>query len=73
MQWPYNIIVLRILRKIKIRYYWKKTKTWYLPLEKYAAFKYQLLDNPEFEFEIKESKPFVFIKTIADLIEIKFS
>ena len=28
---------------------------------------------PEFEIEEKESKPVVFIKTIADRIEIKFS
>ena len=43
-----------------------------LPLEEYAAFKDQLSDDPEFEFEVKESKPIVFIKTIADRIEIKF-
>ena len=68
MQCPYNIMVLRITRKIKKRYYFKKTKTWYLPLEEYASFKDQLSDNPEFEFEEKESKPVVFIKTIADHI-----
>ena len=55
------------------RYYCRKTKTWYLPLEEYASFKDQLSDYPEFEFEEKESKPVVFIKTIADRIEIKLS
>ena len=30
-------------------------------------------DYPEFEFEEKESKPVVFIKTIAGRIKIKFS
>ena len=73
MQCPYNIKVLRIIRKIKKRYYCKKTKTWYLLLEEYASFKDQLSDYPEFEFEEKESKPVVFIETIADRIEIKFS
>ena len=70
---PYNSKVLRIIRRIKKRYYCKKNKTWYLPLEEYAAFIDQLSDYPEFEIEVKESKPVVFIKTIADRIEIKFS
>ena len=73
LQCPYNSKVLRIIRRIKKRYYCRKTKIWYLPLEEYAAFKDQLSDYPEFEIEVKESKPVVFIKTIADRIEIKFS
>ena len=73
LQCPYNTKVLRIIRRIKKRYYCKNTKAWYLPLEEYAAFKDQLSDYPEFEIEVKESKPVVFIKTIADRIEIKFS
>ena len=73
MQCPYNIKVLRIIRKLQKRYYFRKTLTWYLPLEGYALFKDQLSDYPEFEFEEKESKPIVFIKTIAGRIEIKFS
>ena len=73
LQCAYNSKVLRIIRRIKKRYYCRKTKTWYLPLEEYAAFKDQLSDYPEFEIEVKESKPVVFIKTIADRIEIKFS
>ena len=73
MQCPYNIKVLMIIIKIKKRYYCKKTKTWYLPLKEYEAFKVQLSDYREFEFEVKRSKPVVFIKTIADRIEIEFS
>ena len=73
MQCPYNIKVLRIIRKIKKRYYCKRNKAWCLPLEEFASFKDQLSDYPEFEFKEKESKPVVFIKTIADRIEIKFS
>ena len=57
----------------RLLYLRRKTKTWYLPLDKYASFKDQLSDYPEFEFEEKESKPIVFIKTIAGRIEIKFS
>ena len=72
LQCPYNINVLRIIRKIKKKYYCKKTKIWYLPLEGNESFKDQLSDYPEFEFKEKESKPVVFIKTIADCIEIKF-
>ena len=45
---------------------------WGLP-EEYAAFNDQLSDYSEFKIEVKESKPIVFIKTIADRIEIKFS
>ena len=70
---PYNSKVLRIIRRIKKRYYCRKTEIWYLPLEEYAAFKDQISDYPEFEIEVKESKPVVFIKTSADRIEIKFS
>ena len=57
---PFNKKILKIIRKIKKRYYSKINKTWYLPLE-------------EFEFEVKESKPVVFIKSIGDKIEVKFS
>ena len=49
MQCPYTIKVLRIIKKIKKVYYFKKTQTWYLPLEEYASFKDQLSDYPEFE------------------------
>ena len=73
LQCAYNIKVLKIIRKINKRYYCRKTKTWYFPLEAYATFKDQISVYPEFEIEEKESKPVVFIKTIADRIEIKFS
>ena len=73
MHCPYNIKVLKIIRKINKRYYCRKTKTWYLPLVSYASFKDQLSVYPEFEIEEKESKTVVFIKTIGDRIEIKFS
>ena len=73
MHCPYNIKVLRIIRKINKRYYCRKTKTWFFPLEAYATFKDQISVYTEFEIEEKESKPVVFIKTIADRIEIKFS
>ena len=72
IQFPYNIKVLRIIKKIQKIYYCKKTKIWYFPIEEYATFKDQLSDHPEFEFEVKESKAVVIIKTIADRIEIKF-
>ena len=32
-----------------------------------------LSEDPEYEFEVKESKPVVFIKSIGDKIEVKFS
>ena len=54
MQCPYNIKVLKIIRKINKRYYCRKTKTWYLPLEAYATFKEQISVYPEFEIEEKE-------------------
>ena len=60
MQCPYNIKVLRIIKKIKKRYYFKNTKTWYLPLEEYASFKIQLSDYPEFEFEKKNQNLWCF-------------
>ena len=53
MQCPYNIKVLRIIRKKNKRYYCKKSKTWYSPLEEYAAFKDQLSDYPVFEYKVK--------------------
>ena len=61
---------MKVVRKIQKRYYNKNTKTWYFPIEEYQAFKDSL---PEFEFEATESKTVVFIKTLADTIEIKFS
>ena len=70
---PYNKKILKVIRKIKKRYYSRINKTWYLPLEEYPAFKDFLSEDPEFEFEVKESKPVVFIKSIGDKIEVKFS
>ena len=70
---PYNKKLLKVIRKIKKRYYSRINKTWYLPLEEYPAFKDFLSEDPEFEFEVKESKPVVFIKSIGDKIEVKFS
>ena len=69
LQCPYNSKVLRIIRRIKKIYYCKKTKTWYFPLEEYAAFKDQSSDYPEFEIEEKESKPVEFIKFIKILVD----
>ena len=45
----------------------------FIRYEDYASFKNQISDYPEFEFEEKTLKPVVFIKTIVDRIEIKFS
>jgi len=73
MQCPYNTKVLKVIKKINKRYYCRNTKTWYLPLEDYQTFKSSLSDDPEFEFEESESKTVVFIKKIADKIELKFS
>ena len=70
MHCPYNHKVLKVVKKIQKRYYNKNTKTWYFPIEEYQGFKDAL---PEFEFEVTESKTVVFIKTLADRIEIKFS
>ena len=67
---PYSHEVLKVVRKIQKGYYNKNTKTWYFPIEEYQTFKDSL---PEYEFEVRESKTVVFIKTLADRIEIKFS
>ena len=70
MHCPYNHKVLKVVKKIQKRYYNKNTKTWYFPIEEYQGFKDAL---PEFEFEVTESKTVLFIKTLADRIEIKYS
>ena len=70
IQFPYNHKELKVVRKIQKRYYNKNTKTWYFPIEEYQALKDSL---PEFEFEVTESQTVMFIKTLADRIEIKFS
>ena len=51
---PFNKKILKVIRKIKKRYYSRINKTWYLPLEEYPAFKDFLSEDPEFEFEVKE-------------------
>ena len=66
---PYNKKLLKVIRKIKKRYYSKINKTWYLPLEEYQAFKDFLSEDPEFKFEVKESKPVVFIKSIGEKLK----
>ena len=70
MQCPYNLKVLKSIHKCQKRCYCRHTKTWYLPLEEYQSIRDAL---PEFEFEVIESKTMVFIKTLPDRIEIKFS
>ena len=72
MHCRYNHKVLKIVKIIQKRYYNKNTKKWYFPIEKYQSFKDSLSD-PDYEYEITESKTVVFIKSLADRIEIKFS
>ena len=72
MQCSYNTKVLKVIKKINKRYNCKNTETWYLPIEDYPTFNSSLADDPEFEFEESESKIVVFIKKIADKIELKF-
>ena len=73
MTCPYNKKILKVIGKIKKKYYSKINKTWPLPLEEYSAFKDFLSEDPLFEFEVKESKPVIFIKSIGDKIKVKFS
>ena len=44
-----------------------------VPIEEYHNFSNVLSTDPEFEFEVKDSKPVVFIKPIGDKISVKFS
>ena len=73
MQYPHNTKVLKVIKKISKRYYFKNRKTWYLPLEDYQTFKNSLADDPKFEFEESESKTVDFIEIIADKIALKLS
>ena len=45
----YNEKVLRLIKRIKKRYYCKKNKTWYLPIEDYDIFIKSLTNIPEIE------------------------
>ena len=69
----YNPKVIRLIRKVSNRYYNKNTKTWYLPIKDYDKFKDSLAKISDIEYEIKEIKPIVFIKTNGDKIEVKFN
>ena len=78
----YKTRILKVIRKIKKRYYNTKSqfmplhqanKIWRLPLEEYQDFSYVLLTDPEFEFEVKELKAVDFTKPIVDKISVKLS
>ena len=69
----YNAKILNVIRRIKKRYYDKVNKTWYLPIEEYQDFINVFSTDPEFEIEVKDLKPVVFIKPIGDKISVKFS
>ena len=67
----YYTKILKVIRKIKKRYYDKVNKTWYLPIEEYQDFRNVL--STDLEIEVKDLKPVVFIKKIGDKISVKFS
>ena len=65
---PYNPKVLKLIRKIKNRYYNRNNKTWYLTIKYYEQFKDLLTKLNENEYDVQGSRPVVYIKTNGDKI-----
>ena len=49
---PYNSKVLKLIRRIKNRYYNRNNKTWYLPIKDYIQFKDSLKILNEIEYDV---------------------
>ena len=73
VQRPYNLKILKLIRRIKNRYYNIHNKTWYLPIKDYEQFKDSLTKLNEIEYDVLDSRPVVYIKLNGDKIEVKFS
>jgi len=51
----YNPKVLKLIKTIRNRYYCKKKKTWYLPIEDFVIFKESLANIPDIEINFSDN------------------
>ena len=59
---------MKLIRKIKNRYYNRNSKTFFFAIKDYEQFKDSSSKLHEIEYDVKDSKPVVYFKTNVDKI-----